>query len=712
MKKLLALLFILVIPISAHADIFEAPDQILFSTSVGTLHVIDSFLVSPSTNGVSVFVYDSVTGQYKFLKRQFISGFEPLNSKIESRKLLVHTTDNKIHFLSLDNLPEISYDGAIDLQIDIADYAFADSSLYIASYYKGILRYSVSNFNQASFVDSSMIGILVTQLSHDDQYLYALDEYNGLLRYEFNHVNFGQFVDYLYVPLRAKGFTQIDSLFYLHLIKGGLLVADFNQLDGESIVDSIFFYNQVTNLFSTDSLLITTDNRIIQVAEKYNNHDLYFYSLNGVEAEGLINPNTSFPSLMLPSSKGGLSYVTFDTAVVLSDGLDINGAISDILIENSKLFVSSNSEAINVFSIDTNGVTSFQNSLYENLNYSGQLANNGDSLFSIYPDIEKLTVIVNASSEDSAFIENSIPISSKAARDMHYTGEQLYDNALIFVEYPYQLDIYAVSDSGYLNYENEWNFISDMTTFSMKDSIVVLTNRKKECEVYQILPGYQNNLLTSFGLSGTATESIFYNQLLYLFQDEELYIVDFNDRNAIEVDTVLDLPFDVLDAIIIDDHMFTIGSKGIGKFDLSGALPEIVESGGLPGNSLAVDSNIIAIQDGSTLMLYYHDLPAKKPNDVQDNFNFTFLSQNYPNPFNLETVISYALPQSSNIKISVFNILGQKIKTLVDGYQDAGNHSVSWDGTNAGGDVIATGVYFYMLETSDLSISKKMILIK
>jgi hypothetical protein len=88
------------------------------------------------------------------------------------------------------------------------------------------------------------------------------------------------------------------------------------------------------------------------------------------------------------------------------------------------------------------------------------------------------------------------------------------------------------------------------------------------------------------------------------------------------------------------------------------------------------------------------------------------LADNYPNPFNPHTRIAYFLPRACQVKLEVFNILGQKIRTLVDEDQTAGNREVSWDGMNAAGEEVASGVYFYKLEADDFTQSKKMVLIR
>jgi hypothetical protein len=88
------------------------------------------------------------------------------------------------------------------------------------------------------------------------------------------------------------------------------------------------------------------------------------------------------------------------------------------------------------------------------------------------------------------------------------------------------------------------------------------------------------------------------------------------------------------------------------------------------------------------------------------------LEQNYPNPFNPATVINYQLSVSGNVQLTIYNLLGQKMKTLVDSFQNAGEHSVVWDATDNNDSPVSTGVYFYIIETNNRSLQKKMLLIR
>jgi hypothetical protein len=83
------------------------------------------------------------------------------------------------------------------------------------------------------------------------------------------------------------------------------------------------------------------------------------------------------------------------------------------------------------------------------------------------------------------------------------------------------------------------------------------------------------------------------------------------------------------------------------------------------------------------------------------------LSQNYPNPFNPTTEINYSLKTAGKVRLSVFNILGVEVMTLVNGQQEAGSHIVQFAGAG-----LASGVYFYKLESAGMMLTKKMLLLK
>jgi hypothetical protein len=88
------------------------------------------------------------------------------------------------------------------------------------------------------------------------------------------------------------------------------------------------------------------------------------------------------------------------------------------------------------------------------------------------------------------------------------------------------------------------------------------------------------------------------------------------------------------------------------------------------------------------------------------------LGQNYPNPFNPNTTFQFAVPHKSQVNISVFNILGQKLATIVDAEYGAGYYTASWDGTTDSGTEVASGIYFYKIEADNFKSTKKMMLLR
>jgi M6 family metalloprotease-like protein len=103
------------------------------------------------------------------------------------------------------------------------------------------------------------------------------------------------------------------------------------------------------------------------------------------------------------------------------------------------------------------------------------------------------------------------------------------------------------------------------------------------------------------------------------------------------------------------------------------------------------------------------DVADNPDGNLPDNYR---LAQNYPNPFNPETVIGYSVPKRSAVELAVFNLLGQKVRTLVNRTQPAGDYTKSWDGTDDLGREVASGVYLYRLTTDNVAGSRKMMLLK
>jgi hypothetical protein len=97
---------------------------------------------------------------------------------------------------------------------------------------------------------------------------------------------------------------------------------------------------------------------------------------------------------------------------------------------------------------------------------------------------------------------------------------------------------------------------------------------------------------------------------------------------------------------------------------------------------------------------------------VQKVLSSFALYQNYPNPFNPSTTIQYSVPKAGDVKARIFDIQGRLVRSLSNGYQQAGTHSIIWDSRSNSGIVVASGTYFCQVLFNGTALIKKLVLIK
>ena len=126
-------------------------------------------------------------------------------------------------------------------------------------------------------------------------------------------------------------------------------------------------------------------------------------------------------------------------------------------------------------------------------------------------------------------------------------------------------------------------------------------------------------------------------------------------------------------------------------------------------NGQDVEQTIDWTANGDRIAMSEFTTVGKAGNVLPDQFS---LAQNYPNPFNPETSIDYVVAKPGLVEVSIFNVMGAKVKTLVSDYQPAGSYSVKWYGNSDNGQQVASGVYFYKMTAGDYTEIRKMTLLK
>lgn len=145
------------------------------------------------------------------------------------------------------------------------------------------------------------------------------------------------------------------------------------------------------------------------------------------------------------------------------------------------------------------------------------------------------------------------------------------------------------------------------------------------------------------------------------------------------------------------------GASGNGK------LVELTfKTSGTPSASdFQVSESVLVGVDGAVDLISLVEVGDLKP--LPDQYR---LNQNMPNPFNPSTAIGYQLPEAGQVRLAIYNLLGQEVRELVNERRDAGSFSATWDGTDALGRRVASGIYLYRIQAGSFTATRRMLLLK
>lgn len=140
-----------------------------------------------------------------------------------------------------------------------------------------------------------------------------------------------------------------------------------------------------------------------------------------------------------------------------------------------------------------------------------------------------------------------------------------------------------------------------------------------------------------------------------------------------------------------------------------GALVELVfKASGTPAAAdFQVSESVLVGVDGAVDLLSRVEIGNLRP--LPDQYG---LGHNAPNPFNPSTAIGYQLPEAGLVRLAIYNLLGQEVLVLVNERKEAGSFTATWDGADATGRRVASGVYLYRIQAGDFSASRRMLLLK
>jgi hypothetical protein len=199
------------------------------------------------------------------------------------------------------------------------------------------------------------------------------------------------------------------------------------------------------------------------------------------------------------------------------------------------------------------------------------------------------------------------------------------------------------------------------------------------------------------------------------FAAHSVYPVGGAPRSVFSADLDGDGDLDLATANAISDNISVLPNNGDGTF----APHSPFETGDGPVSVFSADLDGDGDLDLATAN-YYSDnvsvLLNKTGTDVETTPELVparfSLRQNYPNPFNPSTAINYSVPARCHVTITIYNLLGQRVNTILDEVKPAGKYTTYWDGRDQDGRPLATGVYLYQIKAGHLTQTKKMLLLK
>lgn len=706
--QLLTLLLIMVAS-ATQAELGDTPDQTLLWGQYRAVRIVDGYALGLSDEGVAVCRWDEQSEEFVHTNQLIIKD-RPRRMRVFGDVLVVRSLHDSLVFADIGSLPDIARLGAIHPGTEFDDFVVHDNDLYISVWFQGVWRFTGPSFSQMAFADSVMRPILCSQMHVDNQTLYVLDEYNGLARYDLNDPGFGRFIDYLWVPFRVSTFFPFDDRWLISGRNHGLYLGEPGYA-GSGITGEIGSDQPAAQrVWTTDSLLITASGRFACIYDRYSLDSLEALALGEDPIDGDVAYLQGEHKLVLPGSRGGVVLYSLEHFGDADLAYYRPGPIAGLTICDSFLFTGGRSNPVDAFAMNDRGLD-LHHTLYDDLTDIIDLTRNGDTLVVLYGGLNRVALIASCGDPDSAYIERSFMIEPVSPRRVEWYNDWPLGEAGLVVIGEEDIAVYTVTDYGGIVHTATWSSPYGIEDAIRVGSTLAIATTKRNILLYRLDDELNSTWVREVGLASATKELSVHDGLLMFFSGSSMYLMDVSNPATPRTETEFEMAKPVTQAIMQDDQIYTVGPGGVAVYNWSGETPELVESGGLPGNRIAVMDDMIATTDGNSV--HYYRLGAQQsPQDQQSLPALFAVAQNYPNPFNSRTVIQFSLSASADVRIDIFNTLGRRVNTLSNGSYPSGQHTVSWDGCDSGGREVASGVYFYRVQAGSQVTSRKMVLLK
>jgi len=717
---------------ATQADLASGPVTSFLWNRFNSVAIRDSFALATSDFGIGLLKLNPVTGLFDPVNNLVLRN-QALQVKVVNDVALVSAAADLLYIVDLSQLPQLQQVGEIDLGISVYDAALMGSDLYLACGFDGLRHYRLQDDHTLQFVDSSLTPIHCIQVDFQEPYLIVLDDYNGLLRYQPEAGSLGEVESTLWVFRRVESFVIAGDTLILPLVNKNLVYrASFSPPAG--LVDSIPLTVIPDRTFVIDTLLVAVDieGSLIETVSTANGTHFLVPLDPGLELQphGGTYYDHDSPRLLMVSDKRSL--VSFNLTGLWYEpaprpAYAHAGPIAALGFHRGRLVTGGGYSSLELFDVQSPAAPAFDTAYFGATNVNA-IASAGDVLFTNFLNAWPLSAI--------RFGDNSITTLStllaytRPTYSLSYYSNPLHDTtSLLLAAGQHSIDLISVSANWQMRRSYVAGELENVLDYALVDSYLLVSTDGSQIQVYKIVSGSTTpfhavfwssvstpaplNHIVYTGMS-TTDEGWKYPIILHGFSGNQMYEIAVRTDGRPALSSLGTLPVDVTESALAGNRLYTIGSRGVGVLDVTPPVPRIIDYGGYGGHLIAFQDSVLAISDGTAVHLYTFSSPGSST-FVETEIvvpDIQYLQPNYPNPFNPRTKIDFELPFTTNIDLGIYDLLGRRVVSLVNGKVAAGTNSVEWDGTDSFGNRVASGVYFYRLTAPGIAETRKMVLLK
>jgi len=684
------------------AAIDDTPEVTILWNKFKELKTVGNFVVGLSDNGLTVLKWS--IGQNGFVPVQYLILPSPAKSmKLQAAMLIVRHANDDLSFVNTLTPPPWERSGTVSPEGNYFDFAHVAGDLYLSRWFDGIDRYSVLSFQSLTFIENEKSAVVATQLESDLEHLYALDMYNGVLKYNLS-LGIGSDVEKLLVNKRPFAFSLVRELVFISMNADGAILGKFNESAGEVIQEITGVPSPLKVLPAAGSLVFLSPREVHVIDAGFDLMHTYLLDSNLTDGDTITVDYEHF--LLLPGKVSGITKFDLLIETNQEEVLYRSGPITSSVVYNDYLITGGNGNPLEMYEREGDSLLAPE-LLRGEMTGVTDLGISMNSFYAMYANEQKILVFDIANLDGLIEPIDSLTISIEDAAKLNLYNLSEKSIQILTAVGRNKIEVFSNTFDTFESV-SLWAFDKPIVEVAILKSTLYVTDRFGGITAYEIQSDLTLFECAERDLTGTGWAMQEFNNRLFVFTGNTATVFS----SCLELDTIVHLPSFVLDAATIGDTLFTVGPDGIAKYDLTNGLPSLIESGGLGGSQISVDNGVIVTTDGSSIHLYFENAPSADEDVIVAGAKSVTLYENYPEPFNAATTIQFELPSSYDINLSVYNLLGQRVRLLSDQRLSAGKYSISWDGRDETGMDVASGVYFYKLETESEIISRKMLLIK